>query len=130
MILDHIEYYEEVHFPTNKRTIQARYCIEREAVTSEREMGLVYDEIRVELAKQIQKEMIRDLSEYFVDSFDDKDIEYVATLSHRQLEKMRKLAELTKWMTIDEVEKALRTYEVLTDLAACGRKGLNHETDR
>lgn len=118
MNLDHIEYYEEVHLPTGRRTIQARYRIEREAITAEGCMGLVYDEIRAELAKQIQKEMIKDLSGYFHDSFDEKDVEYVATISHGQLERMRKLAELTKWMSIDEVEKVLHAYEALADLAA------------
>ena len=121
---DHIEYYEEVHFPTGTRTIQARYRIERESVTSEGDMGLVYDEIRAELAKQIQKEMIKDLSGYFTcESFDEKDIEYITTLSHGQLEKMRKLDELTKWMSIDEVEKVLHAYEALADLVAL----LKHE---
>lgn len=116
---DHIEYYEEVHFPTGTRTIQARYRIEREAITSEGCMGLVYDEIRADLAKQIQKEMIKDLSGYFTcESLDDKDIEYITTISHGQLEKMRKLDELTKWMSIDDVEKVLHAYEALTDLAA------------
>lgn len=124
MIIDHIEYYEEVHFPTGTRTIQARYRIEREAVTSEGCMGLVYDEIRADLAKQIQKETIKDLSGYFKDeSFDEKDIEYITTLSHGQLEKMRKLAELTKGMSIDEVEKVLHAYEALADLVTM----LKHE---
>lgn len=121
---DHIAYYEEVHAPTGTRTIQACYRIEREAVTSEGCMELVYDEIRAELAKQIQKEMIKDLSGYFTcESFDEKDIEYITTLSHGQLERLRKLDELTKWMPIDEVEKALHAYEVLTDFAAM----LKHE---
>ena len=87
-------------------------------------MGLVYDEIKADLAKQIQKEMIKDLSGYFTcESFDEKDIEYITTLSPGQLEKMRRLAELTKWMSIDEVEKVLHAYEALTDLAAM----LKHE---
>lgn len=119
MNLDHIEYYEEVDLPVAQRTIHAYYRIEREAITCTGDMGLVYDEIKAELAKQIQKEMIKDLSGYFTcESFDEKDIEYIATISHGQLEKMRKLDELTKWMTTDEVEKALRTYEVLKDFAA------------
>lgn len=127
MNLNHVEYYEEVHFPTGTRTIQARYRIEREAVTSEGDMELVYDEIRAELTK----EMIKDLSGYFTcESFDEKDIEYITTISHGQLERMRKLDKLTKRMSIDEVEKVLHAYEALADLAACGRKGLNHETDR
>ena len=131
MNLNHVEYYEEVHFPTGTRTIQARYRIEREAVTSEGDMELVYDEIRAELTKEIQKEMIKDLSGYFTcESFDEKDIEYITTISHGQLERMRKLDKLTKRMSIDEVEKVLHAYEALADLAACGRKGLNHETDR
>lgn len=121
---DHIEYYEEVNLPIGQRTIQARYRIEREAITAEGCMGLVYDEIKTELVEQIQKEMIKDLSGYFTcESFDEKDIEYITTLSHGQLEKMRKLDELTKWMPIDEVEKALHAYEVLTDFATM----LKHE---
>ena len=116
---DHIEYYEEVHFPTGTRTIQARYRIEREAITSEGGMGLVYDEIRADLAKQIQKEMIKDLSGYFTcESLDEKDIEYITTISHGQLERMRKLDELTKWMSIDEVETVLHAYKALAGLAA------------
>lgn len=124
MNLDHIEYCEEFHFPTGKRTIHARYRIELEAVTSTGSMGLVYDEIKAELGKQIQKEMIKDLSGYFKDeSFDEKDIEYITAISHSQLEKMRKLDELTKRMSIDEVEKVLHAYEALADLAAT----LKHE---
>lgn len=131
MNLDHISYYEQFDLPTNKRTIQARYCIECKAVTYMEDMELVYDEIRAELAEKIQKEMIKDLSGYFKDeSLDEKDIEYITTISHGQLERMRKLDELTKWMSIDEVEKVLHTYKAMADLAACGRKGLNHETDR
>lgn len=119
MILDHIEYYEEDDIRAGKRTIQACYRIEREAITSMGCMGLIYDEIKVDLAKQIQKEMIKDLSGYFTcESFDDKDIEYITTMSHGQLEKMHKLAELTKWMSIDEVETVLHAYKALAGLAA------------
>ena len=118
MNLDHIEYYEEVDVTTLKRTIQACYRIECKAVTYMEDMELVYDEIKAELAKQIQKEMIKDLSGYFKDeSFDEKDIEYITTISHGQLERMRKLAELTKRMSIDDVEKVLHAYEVLADFA-------------
>lgn len=124
MNLDHIRYYEEVDLPTFKKTIQACYRIDCEAITSMEDIGLVYDEIKAELVKQIQKEMIKDLSGYFTcESFDEKDIEYIATLSHDQLEKMRRLAELTKRMSIDEVEKVLHTYEALADLSAM----LKHE---
>ena len=121
---DHIRYHEEVDLTTFRRTIQACYHIELEAITSTGDMELVYDEIKAELAKQIQKEMIKDLSGYFTcESFDETDIEYITTLSHGQLERLRKLDELTKWMPIDEVEKALHAYEVLTDFAAM----LKHE---
>lgn len=121
MNLDHIRYYEEVDLPSLKKTIQACYRIDCEAITSMEDIGLVYDEIKAELVKQIQKEMIKDLSGYF--TFDEKDIEYITTLSHGQLEKMRRLAELTKRMSIDEVEKVLHAYEALIDLAAT----LKHE---
>ena len=120
MNLDHIAYYEWFDLPTDKRTIRACYRIEREAVTSMGEMRLVYDGIKAELAKQIQKEMIKDLSGYFTcESFDEKDIEYITTMSHGQLEKIRKLDELTKWMSIDEVEKVLHAYEALARLGLC-----------
>ena len=115
---DHISYYEQFDLPADKRTIRACYRIEFEAITSMEDMELIYDEIKAELAKRIQKEMIEDLSGYFIcESFDEKDIEYITTLSHDQLEKMRKLDELTKWMSIDEVEKVLHAYEALADLA-------------
>lgn len=113
MNLDHICYHEEVDVTTLKRTIQACYRIECKAVTYMEDMELVYDEIKAELAKQIQKEMIKDLSGYFSDSFDERDIEYVTTISHVQLERMRKLDKLTKRMSIDEVEKVLHAYEAL-----------------
>ena len=119
MNLDHISYHEEVDLTTFKRTIQACYRIECEAVTSTGGMELVYDEIKAELAKQIQKEMIKDLSGYFTcESFDEKDIEYITTISHGQLERMRKLDELTKWMSIDEVETVLHAYKAMAGLAA------------
>lgn len=121
MNLDHIWYHEEVNLPANERTIQACYHIKLETTTS---IELVYDEIKAELAKQIQKEMIKDLSGYFTcESFDEKDIEYITTISHGQLERMRKLDELTKRMSIDEVEKVLHAYEALADLVAT----LKHE---
>lgn len=124
MNLDHIQYYEEVDPATFKKTIQACYRIDREAITPMGDMGLIYDEIKAELAKLIQKEMIKDLSGYFTcDSFNEKDIEYITTMSHGQLERMRKLDELTKWMSIDEVEKILHAYKALADLAAM----LKHE---
>ena len=124
MNLDHIEYYEEDDLRCAKRTIQACYRIEREAITSMGCMGLVYDEIKADLAKQIQKEMIKDLSGYFTcESLNEKDIEYITTMSHGQLERMRKLDELTKWMSIDEVETVLHAYKALAGLAAM----LKHE---
>lgn len=118
MILDHICYRKEVDPHTGRITIQASYRIDSESITAIGMTEELYKKIKIELAKQIQKEMIKDLSGYFHDSFDEKDVEYIATISHRQLEDMRKLAELTKWMTIDEVEKVLHAYGALTDLIA------------
>ena len=68
----------------------------------------------------------RTIREYYRierESFDEKDIEYITIISHGQLERMRKLDELTKWMSIDEVETVLHAYEALADLAAT----LKHE---
>lgn len=118
MNLDHIWYSEEDHVPTGTRTIQACYRIECKAVISIGDMELVYDGIKDEMVKQIQKEMIKDLSGYFTcESFDEKDIEYITTISHGQLERMRKLAELTKRMSIDEVENVLHAYEAMVYFA-------------
>lgn len=115
---DHIQCYEGPNFSAYERTIRVCYHIERSAVASTGDTGLFSDEIIAELVKQIQKEMIKDLSGYFKDeSFGEEDIEYITTLSHDQLEKMRKLDELTKWMSIDEVEKVLHAYDALADLA-------------
>lgn len=118
MILDHICYRKEADPRTGRIVIQASYCIDSKSITAIGMTEELYKKIKIELAKQIQKEMIKDLSGYFHDSFDEKDVEYIATISHRQLEDMRKLAELTKWMTIDEVEKVLHAYGALTDLIA------------
>lgn len=115
---DHIAYYECYGPRVEENTIRVCYRIERSAATSIGNIGLVYDEIKAELVEQIQKEMIKDLSGYFKDeAFDEKDIEYITSISHGQLEKIRKLDELTKRMSIDEIEKVLRAYEALADLA-------------
>ena len=56
MNLDHIEYYEEVHFPTGTRTIQARYRIESKAVTSEGLEQINDTSVLTELAKKAKTE--------------------------------------------------------------------------
>lgn len=118
MILDHIEFSDGIDIPKNDIKLRAVYHVEKTATLDISERHDTVNDLKVELAKSIREQMIKDLSGYFDDSFDEKDVEYVATISHRQLENMRKLAELTKWMTVDEVEKALRAYEVLEDFAA------------
>jgi len=119
MILDHICYRTETDPLTGRITIQASYRIDNKSITAIEMTEQLYKEIKIELAKQIQKEMIKDLSGYFKnDSFSEKDIEYITTLSHKDVEEIRKLRELTKWMSIDEVKKVLHAYEALTDLIA------------
>lgn len=119
MILDHICYRKEADPRTGRITIQASYCIDSKSITAIGMTEELYKKIKIELAKQIQKEMIKDLSGYFKDdSFNEKDIEYITNLTHKDVEEIRKLRELTKWMSIDEVEKVLHTYEALTDLIA------------
>ena len=117
MIYDHIKYFENINHKTGDIEVRAIYTVDLSEVID----PSTYEETEktvIKLTKQIQKEMIKDLSGYFKDeSFDEKDVEYITTISHGQLEKMRKLAELTKWMSIDEVEKVIHAYEALTDLA-------------
>ena len=117
MILDHICYRKEADPHTGRITIQASYRIDSKSITAIGMTEQLYNEIKIELAKQIQKEMIKNLSGYFkAGSFNEKDIEYITTLTHKDVEEIRKLRELTKWMSIDEVEKILHAYEALADL--------------
>ena len=51
----------------------------------------VFDEVDADKAQALK------VVEEACESFDEKDIEYITTLSHGQLEKMRKLDELTKF---------------------------------
>ena len=119
MILDHICYRKEADPRTGIITIQASYRIDSKSITAIGMTEQLYNEIKIELAKQIQKEMIKNLSGYFkAGSFNEKDIEYITTLTHKDVEEIRKFRELTKWMSIDEVEKVLHAYEALADLIA------------
>lgn len=119
MILDHICYRKEADPRTGRIIIQASYRIDSKSITAIGMTEELYKKIEIELAKQIQKEMIKDLSGYFKDdSFNEKDIEYITNLTHKDVEEIRKLRELTKWMSIYEVEKVLHAYEALTDLIA------------
>ena len=120
MIYDHIKYVENIDHETGDIEIRAIHTVDLSEVIDPRTYEETKEIVKVELAKKIQEEMIKDLSGY---SFDEKDVEYITTISHGQLEKMRKLDELTKWMSIDEIEKVLHAYEALADLAAM----LRHE---
>lgn len=121
MITDHITTFESA--PDLKRgsiTIYSIYTTKAEAIydinTNEETINL----IKTNLAKDIQKQMIKDLSGYFDDSFTEEDVFYITTINHKQLEDMRKLAELTKYMSTDEVEKILKAYEGLKNLNELG----------
>ena len=114
---DHIAYYEWFNLPVEKKTIRACYRIERKAVASAGDMELVYDEIKAELVKEIQKEMIKDLSGYFKDeSFDEKDVEYITTISHGQLEKAKREV-LQEWHGDGDVRRFNlgRWYQIIQD---------------
>lgn len=116
MILDHIEYTEDVDVKTGKIIIRERYQIAVSGACDVHEDKEIKDEIKVKLAKSIQEQMVKDLSEFFHDSFTDEDIFYITHISHTTLNKMRQLAEFTMHMSVEQVKKILSAYAILVDL--------------
>lgn len=119
MIYDHIKYFENIDHETGDIEVHAIYTVDLSEVIDPRTYEETKEIVKVELAKKIQEEMIKDLSGY---SFDEKDVEYITTISHGRLEKIRKLDELTKWMSIEDVKKILCAYEALRELGMFGKE--------
>lgn len=122
MILDHIKYAEDVDVKTGKIIIRESYQIDVKDVCDISENKETKDEIKIELAKSIQKQMVKDLSGYFDDSFTDEDIFYITHIDHTMLNKMRQLAEFTKYMSVEQVKKILLAYEMLVDLGFASKE--------
>lgn len=119
MIYDHIKYFENIDLETGDIEVRAIYTVDHSEVIDPCTYEETKEIVKIELAKEIQKEMIKDLSGY---SFDEKDVEYITTISHGRLEKMRKLDELTKWMSIEDVKKILCAYGALRELGMFGKE--------
>lgn len=116
MILDHIEFFDSVDMPKGDIKLRAVYHVEKTATLDiSKSQGDVND-LKVELAKSIREQMIKDLSGYFDDSFTEEDVLYITGINHRQLDEMRQLAEITKHMSVEQVQKILTTYALLVDL--------------
>lgn len=122
MILDHINYIEDVDVKTGKIAIRATYRIINDYLCDIHEGQEIKDEIKVKLAKSIQEQMIKDLSGYFHDSFTDEDILYITQINHTMLSKMRQLAEFTKYMGVEQVKKILSAYAILVDLGFASKE--------
>ena len=121
MILDHITCTEDVDVKTGKIIIRERYQIDVKYACDVSENKETKDEIKIELAKSIQEQMIKDLSGYFHDSFTDEDILYITQINHTMLSEMRQLAEFTKYMGVEQVKKIL-SYVILVDLGFASKE--------
>lgn len=116
MILDHIEFSDGIDIPKNDIKLRAVYHVEKTATLDISERHDTVNDLKVELAKSIRDQMIKDLSGYFDDSFTEEDVLYITGINHRQLDEMRQLAEITKYMSVEQVQKILTTYALLVDL--------------
>lgn len=122
MILDHIKYAEDVDVKTGKLIIRESYQIDVKDVCDVSENKETKDNIKIELAKSIQEQMVKDLSGYFHDSFTDEDILYITQINHTTLNEMRQLAEFTTYMSVEQVKKILSAYALLVDLGFASKE--------
>lgn len=125
MIIDHIEFYDGIDIPKGNIKLHAVYHVEKTATLDISESHGAVNDLKVELAKSIREQMVKDLSGYFDDSFTEEDVLYITGINHRQLDKMRQLAEITKYMSVEQVQKILTTYALLVDLGICSKEN-NH----
>ena len=116
MILDHIKFFENTDIIKGKIKLSAVYQTSANDLCDIPTDDRSKESIQLELAKTIQSQMIKDLSGYFHDSFTDEDIFYISCINHTQLAEMRQLAEITKYMSVDQVQKILTIYALLADL--------------
>lgn len=122
MILDHIRYTEDVDVKTGKIIIRESYRIDVKDACDISENKETKDNIKIELAKSIQEQMVKDLSGYFDDSFTDEDIFYITHINHDMLNEMRQLAEFTTYMSVEQVQKILSAYALLVDLGFASKE--------
>lgn len=125
MILDHIEFSNGIDIPKNNIKLRAVYHVEKTATLNISESRDDVNDLKVELAKSIREQMVKDLSGYFDDSFTEEDVLYITGINHRQLDKMRQLAEITKYMSVKQVQKILTTYALLVDLGLFSKENNN-----
>lgn len=125
MILDHIEFFDSVDVPKGDIKLRAVYHVAKTATLDiSKSQGDVND-LKVELAKSIREQMVKDLSGYFDDSFTEEDVLYITGINHRQLDEMRQLAEITKYMSVEQVQKILTTYALLVDIGLFSKENDN-----
>ena len=122
MILDHIRYTEDVDVKTGKIIIRESYHIDVKDVCDASENKETKNNIKIELAKSIQDQMVKDLSGYFHNSFTDEDIFYITHISHTMLNEMRQLTGLTRYMSIEQIKKVLSAYAMLVDLGFASKE--------
>lgn len=116
MILDHMEFFEDVNLEKGLTVIRAMYNVRGEAVCDISTDDHTKRDTKVKLAKAVQDKLVKDLSGFFDDSFTDEDVLYITHINHDQLDKMRQLAEITKYMRVEQVQKILTAYALLADL--------------
>lgn len=125
MILDHIEFSDSVDMPKGDIKLCATYHVEKTATLDISESHGAVNDLKVELVKSIREQMVKDLSGYFDDSFTEEDVLYITGINHRQLDEMRQLAEITKHMSVEQVQKILTTYALLVDLGLFSKENDN-----
>ena len=125
MILDHIEFSDGIDIPKGVIKLRADYHVEKTATLDISESLDAVNDLKVELAKSIREQMVKDLSGYFDDSFTEEDILYITGINHRQLDEMRQLAEIAKYMSVEQVQKILTIYALLVDLGLFSKEN-NH----
>lgn len=116
MILDHMEFFEDVNLEKGLTVIRAMYNVRGEAVCDISTDDHAKRDTKVKLAKAVQNQLVKDLSGFFDDSFTDEDVLYITHINHDQLDKMRQLAEITKYMRVEQVQKILTAYALLAEL--------------
>ena len=125
MILDHIKFSDGIDISKGVIKLCAVYCVEKTATLDISESHNAVNDLKVELVKSIREQMLKDLSGYFDDSFTEEDVLYITGINHRQLDEMRQLAEITKHMSVEQVQKILTTYALLVDLGLFSKEN-NH----
>ena len=125
MILDHIEFYDDIDIPKGDIKLRAVYHVEKTATLDISESHDAVNDLKVELEKSIREQMVKDLSGHFDDSLTEEDVLYITGINHGQLDEMRQLAEITKGMSVEQVQKILTTYALLVDLGLFSKEN-NH----